>query len=94
MLGETLREAHRTLDAEQLRTASRQQHQLVAALARTAAVLAREAGQSVSDTVLHEIEQTLHGVLADPDVADRWSIRRGGVAARSGLLQRKRTAGA
>ncbi|MEU7517515.1 hypothetical protein AB0B13_36710 [Streptomyces sp. NPDC042898] len=28
-LGETLREAHRTLDADQLRAASRQQHQLV-----------------------------------------------------------------
>ncbi|MGA5192702.1 hypothetical protein [Streptomyces exfoliatus] len=75
-LGEKLREAHRTLDAEQLRTASRQQHQLITALARTAAALARDAGQPVSDTVLHEIEQTLHGVLADPDVAERWSKGR------------------
>ncbi|MEV6248871.1 hypothetical protein AB0M38_22090 [Streptomyces sp. NPDC051742] len=75
-LGETLRQAHRTLDAEQLRTASRQQHQLISALARTAAALARDAGQPVSDTVLHEIEQTLHGVLADPDVAGRWSKGR------------------
>ncbi|MEU7295715.1 hypothetical protein AB0A76_21270 [Streptomyces exfoliatus] len=39
-----LREARRTLDAEQLRTASRQQHQLISALARTTAALAREAG--------------------------------------------------
>ncbi|MDV5143179.1 hypothetical protein R1T08_02355 [Streptomyces sp. SBC-4] len=69
-LGETLREAHRTLDTEQLRAANRQQHQLVTALARTAAALAREAGQPVSDTVLHEIEQSLHGVLAHPDVAE------------------------
>ncbi|WP_328485999.1 hypothetical protein [Streptomyces zaomyceticus] len=75
-LGKNLREAHRTLDAEQLRTASRQQHQLISALARTAAALAREAGQPVSDTVLHEIEQALHGVLADPDVAERWSKGR------------------
>ncbi|MFF5491542.1 hypothetical protein [Streptomyces virginiae] len=75
-LGETLREAHRTLDAEQLRAASRQQHQLVTALARTAAALAREAGQPVSDTVLHEIEQSLHGVLAHPDVAELWAKRR------------------
>ncbi|WP_411108575.1 hypothetical protein [Streptomyces sp. c-19] len=75
-LGETLREAHRTLDAEQLRTASRHQHQLITALARTAAALAREAGQPVSDTVLHEIEQTLHGVLADPEVAEQWSKGR------------------
>ncbi|MEU2244647.1 hypothetical protein ABZ572_35240 [Streptomyces sp. NPDC018338] len=75
-LGETLREAHRTLDADQLRAASRQQHQLVSALARTASVLAQETGQPVSDTVLHEIEQALHGVLAHPDVADLWSKGR------------------
>ncbi|MFJ3769116.1 hypothetical protein ACIPQJ_24020 [Streptomyces sp. NPDC090082] len=75
-LGETLREAHRTLDAERLRAASREQHQLVAALARTAAELAGDAGQSVSDTVVREIEQTLHGVLAHGDVADRWAKGR------------------
>jgi hypothetical protein len=75
-LGESLREAHRTLDAEQMRMATRQQHQLVGALARTAAALAREAGQSVSETVLHEIEQTLHAVLAHPEVAERWSKGR------------------
>ncbi|WP_318206484.1 hypothetical protein [Streptomyces sp. SJL17-1] len=75
-LGETLREAHRTLDAEQLRAASRQRQQLITALARTAAALAGEAGLSVSDTVLREIEQTLHGVLADQDVAELWSRGR------------------
>ncbi|WP_051875185.1 hypothetical protein [Streptomyces exfoliatus] len=48
-LGESLWEVLRTLGAEQLRTASRQQHQ---------------------------IEQTLHGVLADPEVATRWSKGR------------------
>ncbi|MEU1863515.1 hypothetical protein [Streptomyces gardneri] len=75
-LGETLREAHRTLDGARLRAAARQQHQLVGALARTAAVLAAEAGQPVSDTVLHEIEQTLHAVLARTDVAEQWSKGR------------------
>ncbi|MFD0367533.1 hypothetical protein [Streptomyces sp. NPDC059071] len=75
-LGETLREAHRTLDAEQLRAASRRRHQLVTALAHTAAVLAREAGQPVSDAVLREIEQILHGVLAHPDVAELWAKGR------------------
>ncbi|MFE0649384.1 collagen-like protein [Streptomyces sp. NPDC059534] len=75
-LGVSLREAHRTLDAERLRTASRRQHQLVTALARLAADLAREAGQPVSETVTHDIERTLHGVLADPDVAARWSKGR------------------
>ncbi|MGW2305071.1 hypothetical protein [Streptomyces sp. NPDC001809] len=71
-LGTTLREAHRTLDAEQLRAASAQRQELISALARTAAALAGEAGLSVSDTVQHEIEQTLHGVLADRDVAEQW----------------------
>ncbi|MFE0737336.1 hypothetical protein [Streptomyces sp. NPDC058855] len=75
-LGEMLREAHRSLDGAQLRTASRQQHRLVTALARTAAELAGEAGQSVSDTVLAEIEQTLHAVLARPEVAAQWSRGR------------------
>ncbi|MEU6169573.1 hypothetical protein [Streptomyces tanashiensis] len=75
-LGERLREAHRTLDAEQLRAASREQHRLVTALARTAAELAREAGQPVSETVVHEVEQTLHGVLAHEDVAELWSRGR------------------
>ncbi|MFE1906008.1 hypothetical protein ACFW96_20420 [Streptomyces gardneri] len=75
-LGEALREAHRTLDGERLRAAARQQHQLVAALARTAAVLAAEAGQPVSDTVLYEIEQTLHAVLARTHVAEQWSKGR------------------
>ncbi|OKJ61808.1 hypothetical protein [Streptomyces sp. CB02261] len=75
-LGETLREAHRNLDGQQLRAASRQQHQLVTALARTAADLAREAGQPVSDTVLHEVEQTLHAALAHPDVAELWAKGR------------------
>ncbi|MFD8205004.1 hypothetical protein ACFV2S_01135 [Streptomyces sp. NPDC059695] len=75
-LGETLREAHRTLDAERLRAASREQHRVVAALARTAAELAGEAGQPVSDTVVREIEQTLHGVLAHQDVAEQWAMGR------------------
>lgn len=75
-LGEALREAHRTLDAERLREASRQQHQLITTLARTAAGLAKEAGQPVSDTVLHEIEQSLHAVLTHPDIAEQWSKGR------------------
>ncbi|MER5986683.1 hypothetical protein [Streptomyces sp. NPDC001787] len=75
-LGESLREAHRELDAGQLRAAGRRQHQLVTALARTAADLARAAGQPVSGTVLHEIEQTLHAVLAHPDLAEQWSRGR------------------
>ncbi|MEU8619643.1 hypothetical protein [Streptomyces sp. NPDC048623] len=75
-LGETLRVAHRMLDGERLREASRKQHRLVTALARTAADLAAEAGQPVGDPVLREIEQTLHGVLARPEVASTWAKGR------------------
>ncbi|GAA3049927.1 hypothetical protein GCM10017562_11090 [Streptomyces roseofulvus] len=78
-LAEALRDAHRTLDGERLREASRQQHRLVAALVRTAAGLAEEAGQPVSDTVLGDVERILHAVLARPDVAGPWA--RGRLAA-------------
>ncbi|MFE0333485.1 hypothetical protein, partial [Streptomyces sp. NPDC058955] len=75
-LGEALREAHRTLDGERLREASRQQHRLVAALVRTTAGLAEEAGQPVGDTVLGDVERILHAVLAHPDVAGPWAKGR------------------
>ncbi|MFF9474354.1 hypothetical protein ACF1E9_17260 [Streptomyces roseolus] len=77
-LGAALREAHRTLDGERLREAGGQQHRLVAALVRTAAGLAEAAGQPLSDTVLGDVERTLHAVLAHPDVAGPWS--RGSLA--------------
>ncbi|MFF2780939.1 hypothetical protein ACFVU3_39360 [Streptomyces sp. NPDC058052] len=75
-LGEALREAHRTLDGDRLREASRQQHRLVAALVRTAAGLAEEAGQPASDAVLGDVERILHAVLALPDVAGPWAKGR------------------
>ncbi|MFB7366112.1 hypothetical protein ACFC05_28330, partial [Streptomyces hydrogenans] len=75
-VGEALREAHRTLDGERLREAGRQRHRLVAALVRTAAALAEEAGQPVSDPVLREVEQILHAVLAHPEVAGPWAKGR------------------
>ncbi|UYQ60509.1 hypothetical protein [Streptomyces peucetius] len=72
-LGEGLRDAHRNLDGEQLREFGRQQHLLVGALAREARRLAAEAGQPVGESALHEIEATLHAVLADPDAARQWA---------------------
>ncbi|MEU2659973.1 hypothetical protein ABZ615_32230 [Streptomyces sp. NPDC007325] len=75
-LGEALREAHRTLDGEALREASRQRNRLVAALVRTTAGLAEEAGQHPSDAVLGDVETILHAVLALPDVADPWAKGR------------------
>ncbi|MGG8406445.1 hypothetical protein ACM614_07330 [Streptomyces sp. 12297] len=75
-LGEALRTAHRTLDAEQLRKLSHDQHAVIGQLARTARALAAEAGQMVSEPVLHEVEQILHAVLADGDVAVTWAAGR------------------
>ncbi|WP_329124063.1 hypothetical protein [Streptomyces sp. NBC_01353] len=75
-LGETLREAHRTLDPVKMREASGQRHKVVAALAREAAGPARDAGQPVSDAVLHDVEQIFHAVLAGPDVAEQWATGR------------------
>ncbi|MFB7368566.1 hypothetical protein ACFC0D_01765 [Streptomyces sp. NPDC056222] len=75
-LGETLREAHRTLDPAKMREASGQRHKVVAALAREAAGPARDAGQPVSDAVLHDVEQIFHAVLADPGIAEQWATGR------------------
>lgn len=75
-LGEALRTAHRTLDAEQLRKLSHDQHVVIGELARTARALAAEAGQAVSEPVLHEVEQILYTVLADAEVAERWKAGR------------------
>lgn len=75
-LGAALRTAHRTLDAEQLRKLSHDQHVVIGRLARTARSLAAEVGQAVSEPVLNEVERILHAVLADPDVAARWAAGR------------------
>ncbi|MER5485938.1 hypothetical protein ABT024_22360 [Streptomyces sp. NPDC002812] len=75
-LGEALRTAHRTLDAGQLRKLSHDQHMVIGELARTARALAAEAGQVVSEPVLHEVEQILHAVLADAEVAEQWKAGR------------------
>ncbi|MDD9375093.1 hypothetical protein M8Z33_00050 [Streptomyces sp. ZAF1911] len=75
-LGEALRTAHRTLDAGRLRKLSHDQHVVIGELARTARALAVEAGQAVSEPVLHEVEQILHAVLADAEVAEQWEAGR------------------
>ncbi|MFF3315842.1 hypothetical protein ACFYV5_10050 [Streptomyces sp. NPDC003035] len=75
-LGETLREAHRTLDPVTMREASGQRHKVIAALVREAAGSAREAGQAVSDAVLQDVEQIFHTVLARADVSAQWATGR------------------
>ncbi|MEU9413000.1 hypothetical protein AB0E08_45885 [Streptomyces sp. NPDC048281] len=75
-LGESLREAHRTLDRAALRKTSGEQHRLITALAREAASLVREAGHPLSETVLHEVEQIFHTVLSDAGLAAHWATGR------------------
>ncbi|MFF9869558.1 hypothetical protein ACF1G0_29850 [Streptomyces sp. NPDC013953] len=75
-LGEGLRQAHHELDGERLRELSRRRHAVVTALAREARQLAADAGQPVGEDVQHEVEATLHAVLADPGAAEEWASGR------------------
>ncbi|MEV7236572.1 hypothetical protein AB0N06_22060 [Streptomyces sp. NPDC051020] len=75
-LGEGLRQAHELLDPDQLRELSSQQHRLVGELARQARQLTVEAGHPVSEEVQHELEATLHAVLADAEAAQEWASGR------------------
>jgi hypothetical protein len=75
-LGEELRRAHRELDGERLRELSRQQWRLLTALSRQAGQLAAEAGHSLGEQALREVEQTMKAVLADPEKAEEWAAGR------------------
>ncbi|MEU6230470.1 hypothetical protein [Streptomyces sp. NPDC047042] len=70
-LGEALRRAHQDLDGARLRELSAQQRLLTFALARQAGELAAQAGQSISDDVRQEVQDTLHAVLADSGAAEQ-----------------------
>ena len=78
-LGAALREAQRTLDGAELRTMSRQRHQVIRSLAE----LAHErTGKNVGDSAQREFEATLEAALADDAAAE---------AVRSGRLMRALT---
>jgi hypothetical protein len=68
-LGAGLREATATLSGDDLRTLTRQQHQLVHAVVATTRALAAEAGESVSQDVADGVDQTLRAALADDALA-------------------------
>ncbi|WP_030379184.1 MULTISPECIES: hypothetical protein [unclassified Streptomyces] len=72
-LGQSLREAYRTLDAAGLKDLSARRRSVVAALSGQAVRHAEEAGHRLSDPVRQEVEETLRAVLADPDAAERWA---------------------
>ncbi|MER6714657.1 hypothetical protein [Streptomyces sp. NPDC000877] len=75
-LGEGLRRAHQDLDGTQLRELSRRQHALIRALSAQTRQLAQEAGHPIGESVLREVENTLHAVLADPGAAEAWASGR------------------
>jgi hypothetical protein len=69
-LGEVMRDAQRSLDAEQLRELNRQRQAVLAAIGRRARELARELGRPVGDQVVDEVEETLRAGLADSATAN------------------------
>jgi hypothetical protein len=70
-LGADLRAATAELDGAAMRTLSRQQPKLVAALVRRAAELAKSSGKPVSQGVARDLEDTLRAAIADADAADQ-----------------------
>lgn len=76
-LGESLRAAQEELDAESLRSLTRQRRQLTTAVTTQGRRLAYELGHKISDAVADQVEQTLHAAMIDEGAA---------AAVRSGLL--------
>lgn len=68
-LGEQLRELQSSVSADQLRALTQQRHRLVYAVAQEGRSLGHERGQSISDDIARELEQTLHAALGDPSAA-------------------------
>lgn len=64
-----LADAQRSLDGPALRELSSRRHRLVAAMARDAGRLAREAGDPAGEPVLRELQGILEAALARPEVA-------------------------
>jgi hypothetical protein len=65
-LGGLMREAQENLAGDELRALNKQRAQLVNALGREAAALAREQGHRVSTAIAGQVEDTLRAAMADP----------------------------
>jgi len=76
-LGAALREAQGTLAGEQLRELDRERRRLLTAIGQQARALAEAQGQRLSDSVLGQVQATVHAAMADPAAA---------AAVRSGVL--------
>ncbi|MGY2004018.1 hypothetical protein [Blastococcus sp. SYSU DS1024] len=66
-LGDLLRGAQENLAGDELRALNAQRGQLLNALTRQAAALARERGHPVSASVSGQVEETLRAAMADPE---------------------------
>ncbi|MGY1718952.1 hypothetical protein ACI8AG_07885 [Blastococcus sp. SYSU DS0552] len=66
-LGDLLRGAQENLAGDELRALNTQRGQLLNALTRQAAALARERGHPVSASVSGQVEETLRAAMADPE---------------------------
>jgi uncharacterized coiled-coil protein SlyX len=69
-LGGLLREAQENLAGDQMRALSSQRSQLVSALSRQAAALARERGRRISSAIADQVEETLRAAMADPEAGE------------------------
>jgi len=76
-LGQALRQAQDDFDGDALRELNKQRRRLIAAVAGQGRELARDAGQKVSESVVRQVEDTLHAAMIDSDAA---------AAVRSGVL--------
>src|SRR3954453_920905 len=68
--GGLLREAQDNLAGDQMRALSSQRSQLVSALTRQAAALARARGRRISSAVADQVEETLRAAMADPEAGE------------------------
>lgn len=69
-LGDLLREAQQNLAGDELKALNRQRAQLLTALTRQAAELARERGHAVSTAVAGQVEETLRAAMSDPEAGE------------------------
>ena len=70
-LGARMRDATTRLRGDDLRTLTRQRHQLVGALVGQARRLGADEGQRVTEQVARALEQTFDAALADADAAEQ-----------------------
>ncbi|WP_263730664.1 hypothetical protein [Cellulomonas sp. SG140] len=78
-LGAALREAQETLAGEQLRELDQERRRLLRAIGQRARALAEDQGLHLSESVLGQVQATVHAAMADPGAA---------AAVRSGVLTR------